>query len=83
MFNLMAEVVMTMLHDLEHPSIVQVNRTGYANVVQQPEYAGKDVFGHEVLSGDSVVFDGDEMILLDNLERYLAENYDFKFQTIE
>lgn len=72
-----------MLHDLEHPSITQVNRSGYANAVQQSECCGIDVFGDEVLSGDSVVFDGDEMILMDNLERYLAENYDFKFQTIE
>jgi hypothetical protein len=79
----MVEVAMTMLHDLEHPTISEVNRTGYVNVVQQLEYAGKDIFGCEVLSGDSVVFDGDEMILLDNLEHYLAENYDFKFQTIE
>jgi hypothetical protein len=75
--------VMIMLHDLEHPSITEVNRTGYANLVSQPEHAGTDVFGDEVLAGDDVVFDGNEMILKDNLERYLSEYYDFKFQTID
>jgi hypothetical protein len=76
-------VVAIMLHDLEHPAIYSVNRTGYVNISNQPECCGFDVFGDEVLSGDSVVFDGDEMILIENLERYLSENYDFKFQTIE
>jgi hypothetical protein len=72
-----------MLRDLEHPVISEVNRKGYINVLNQPECCGIDVFGDEVLSGDSIVFDGDEIILMDNLERYLSENYDFKFQTIE
>jgi hypothetical protein len=72
-----------MLHDLEHPLISEINRKGYINVLNQPECGGIDVYGDEMLSGDSVVYDGDVLILADNLERYLSENYDFKFQTVE
>jgi hypothetical protein len=81
--TLIYQAVAIMLHDLEHPSITTVNRTGYINVSMQPEHCGTDAYGTEVLNGDDVVLDGDVMILKDNLERYLAENYDFKFQTIE
>jgi hypothetical protein len=74
---------MTMLHDLEHPVVSEVNRKGYINVLNQQECGGIDVYGDEVLSGDSVVYDGDVMILADNLERYLSENYDFTFRTVD
>ncbi|MEH7355112.1 hypothetical protein V7150_16260 [Neobacillus drentensis] len=68
---------------LEHPAISQVNRTGYPNVVNQPEHFGKDIFGVEILLGDDYVeYDGD-LILLDNLQRYLAEHMDFEFKTAD
>ncbi len=58
---------------LEHPSITQVNRTGYPeNLREQPEHAGIDYFGTEILEGDQIVeFDG-EVVLKENLEQYLA-----------
>ncbi|MBO0959528.1 hypothetical protein J1P26_07250 [Neobacillus sp. MM2021_6] len=77
---------------MEHPIISEINRTGYPrelsgveNVVTQPECNGIDVFGDEILEGDSVVFDQDngEVILTENLERYLLEYCNFKFTTAE
>ena len=71
------------MSQLEHPSIERVNRTGYANVVNQPEHFGCDFFGDEILSGDDYVeYDG-EFILMDNLRRYLAEQMDFEFKTAD
>lgn len=65
---------------LEHPDITRVERTGYPNIVDQPEHIGIDYFGEEVLVGDDYVeYDGD-LILLDNLERYLSE-MGFEFKT--
>jgi hypothetical protein len=66
---------------LEHPSITQANKTGYANVVSQPEHAGRDFFGNELLVGDDVVeFDG-EMVHRDNLYEFL-EALGFEFKTL-
>lgn len=72
------------MSDLEHPSITQVNRTGYANVVAQPEHAGIDYFDTEILAGDEVVVDpngGNSVeVLKTDLERYLSEVYGFEFK---
>lgn len=65
---------------LEHPDITRTERTGFPNLVSQPEHIGIDYFGEEVLVGDEYVeYDGD-LILLDNLERYLSE-MGFEFKT--
>lgn len=71
--------------DLEHPIVTKVNKTGYANLVAQPEHFGTDYFGNEVLKGDSVVIDpsNGEMILEDSLEDYLIEVKGFQFKTAD
>ncbi|AOH53327.1 hypothetical protein ABE28_003105 [Peribacillus muralis] len=71
--------------DLEHPIVTEVNKTGYANLVAQPEHFGTDYFGNEVLIGDSVVLDpsNGEMVLEDSLEDYLIEVKGFQFKTAD
>jgi hypothetical protein len=71
------------LPDLEHPSITQANKTGYANKIAQPENAGIDALGDEILAGDEIVIDGEDIILKSNLEEYLTEYYRFEFKTAE
>ena len=70
---------------LEHPEITQVNRTGYVNIVAQSEHAGVDYFGTEILIGDEIVTDDNtgEVVLKEDLEKYLEEEYGFKFTTAE
>lgn len=65
----------------DHPVIEEIERTGYPNMVDQPEHAGIDYFGTEILSGDSFVEIDGELILKDNLERFLAEEYQAVFST--
>lgn len=66
---------------LEHPSITQANKTGYANMIAQPEHVGKDYFNNEILVGDDVVeYDGD-IVLRDNLDDYLVA-IGFEFKTL-
>lgn len=70
----------------DHPVIEQMERTGYPNLVAQAEFNGSDVFGEEILSGDSIIIDeanGGEVILADNLERYLTNYCGFKFTIAE
>jgi len=71
--------------DVEHPVITQIERTGYPNLVAQPEHAGIDVFGNEILVGDSIVVDptNGETILEEHLEDYLIEWLGFEFKTAE
>lgn len=73
------------VRDIEHPDITQVNRTGSLNVIAQPEHAGTDYFGTEILMGDEIVTDNNtnEVVLKDDLEKYLTEVYGFKFSTAE
>ncbi|MGG3642003.1 hypothetical protein ABES38_11595 [Bacillus gobiensis] len=69
--------------NIEHPAISSINRTGYADMVAQEEHQGIDYFGNEILIGDDVVIDEDgEMVLKDELEKFLSEKYGFKFQTL-
>jgi len=65
----------------DHPTIERIERTGYPeNLLEQPEHFGSDVYGDEILSGDSYIEDGGELVLKENLERYLADHYQFKFK---
>jgi len=70
----------------DHPAIERTERTGYPNVVEQPECCGIDFFGDEVLEGDDVVVFEGEMVLRDNLEdsgkleKFLSE-MGFEFKT--
>jgi hypothetical protein len=76
----MVEAVTTM--QLEHPVVSQLNRKGFVDSYSS-SHAGMDYFGDEILVNDDVAIDGDEIILKDNLERYLYEVYGITFQTIE
>jgi hypothetical protein len=69
------------MSQLEHPSIVQANKTGFANVVSQPEHMGTDFFGNELLVGDGVVEFDEEVVLRDNLNEFL-EALGFTFKTL-
>lgn len=71
--------------NLEHSDVTEANKTGYANLVAQPEHFGTDYFGNEVLKGDSVVIDpsNGEMVLEDSLEDYLIEVKGFQFKTAD
>lgn len=70
--------------DLEHPSITQVNLTGYAKLVAQPEHAGTDIMDHEILKGDSFIeLPNGELLLESNLEDYLIENLGWEFKTAD
>lgn len=74
---------------MEHPMISEMNQFGYlkdlqgfGNVVKQPECAGIDYYGNEILEGDQIAIDKDnfhEIILAENLERYLVERVHFVF----
>lgn len=70
---------------VEHPDISHTERTGFANMVAQPEHAGIDFFSTEVLIGDEIIEDPNngEVVLKVNLERYLSEVYGFQFKTAE
>lgn len=66
---------------MEHPEVTQLRRTGYPNMIAQPEHAGIDYFGNEILEGDEIVeYDG-EIILEGNLQRYLCEVLGFEFKS--
>lgn len=66
---------------MEHPLVTQIERTGYPNMIEQPEHAGIDFFGDEIIDGDEFVEYEDELILIDNLNRYLVEEMGFQFKT--
>lgn len=54
----------------------------FENAVSQPECAGIDFYGFEILEGDEIVIDQanfQEIILKENLKRYLEERCDFAF----
>lgn len=74
--------------DIEHPDITRTLKTGYPNLVEQPEHFGTDYFGDEILIDDNYAVDrpnevNEELILKSNLERYLAEEYRFEFKTAD
>jgi hypothetical protein len=64
---------------LEHPQITEMTRKGYLGASDQPESCGTDVFGFEILAGDSIVMFEGETILKEHLEEYLKEmGFEFK-----
>ncbi|WP_110928390.1 YqaI family protein [Bacillus massiliglaciei] len=67
---------------IEHPDVTQIRKTGYANMVAQPEHSGTDYFGNEILEGDSIVLDPEngEAVPEDRLEDYLIEAKGFIFK---
>ncbi|WMX57419.1 YqaI family protein [Peribacillus sp. R9-11] len=71
--------------DITKPENTQALKTGYPNLVAQPEHAGIDFYGHEILIGDSIVMDPStgEIVLKENLESYLSDVYGFSFKTAE
>jgi hypothetical protein len=69
---------------LEHPTVTEINRFGYPKeMLEQPEHFGTDFFGDEVLVGDDYVEIDGEIILMDNLDRFLSEQLGFEFKTAE
>lgn len=69
---------------LEHPVITRINKTGYPTKEAQPDHAGNDYFGDEVLVGDNVIHLPDGEVLLEgNLEDYLIEVLGFRFKKAE
>lgn len=72
------------LADIEHPDITQAHKTGYPNMVAQPEHWGTDVKGDEILVGDSYIeLPNGECLLESNLEDYLIENLGFQYKTAD
>lgn len=65
---------------MDHPMIEQIERTGYANLVKQPDHNGFDAFGDEIMVGETIYLVGDEAVLEDNLERYLVEMLGFEIR---
>ena len=64
----------------DHPVIERIEKTGYPNMIEQPEHAGIDYYGTEIIEGDDIVeYDG-EVVLKENLEKFLAE-MGFEFKT--
>ncbi|WP_018664591.1 YqaI family protein [Heyndrickxia acidiproducens] len=70
---------------IEHPDITQTLKTGYPNLIEQPEHFGTDFRGNEILVGDSVVLDPEtgEICLEEDLEDYLIEVKGFVFKTAD
>jgi hypothetical protein len=72
------------LPDLEHPSITHVNRTGYANVVNQPEHFGTDVMGREIVKGNSYIeMPNGELLHEDSVEDYHIEVLGLTYKTAD
>lgn len=61
---------------------IMSEKTGIENMVGQPEHWGMDVFGNEILVGDSIVeLNNGEIVLEKDLEDYLIETLNFVFKT--
>lgn len=59
--------------------------SGKANAAAQPEHNGWDVLGDEVLTGDEIIICNitGQMILKQNLERFLVEFHNFHSTTAQ
>ncbi|RJS60146.1 hypothetical protein [Bacillus sp. PK3_68] len=68
---------------MEHPAITQTMKTGYANMISQPEHVGIDAMGDEILVGDEIIEINGEIILESNLEDYLIECCGAQYKTAE
>ena len=72
------------MKDIEHPDITQARKTGYPNMVAQPEHFGTDIKGDEIVVGDSYIeLPCGELLLESNLEDYLIENLGFRYKTAD
>jgi hypothetical protein len=75
---------------MDHPLITQLNQFGYVkqgieNAISQPEGADIDVYGNEIIEGDSIVIDKEnfhEIVLKENLTQYLVDKCDFSFSEV-
>jgi len=64
---------------LEHPSITRTMKYGYPEPVDSCHW-GVDYFGDEILFGDDIVDVGGDIVLQENLEKYLEDVLGFKFK---
>ena len=72
------------MRDLEHPDLTRVNKTGYANVVDQKEHFGTDYFGHEIVKGNDYIELPDGKLLLErNIEDYTIEHLGWSYKTAD
>lgn len=62
------------MRDLEHPMITRALRTGYPYPIES-EHWGVDACGDEILYGDTIYeFPDGEIVLEENIWKYLTEN---------
>ena len=54
---------------------------GISNMMAQPEHAGVDVMGTEILAGDTIIDIFGEIVLEKNLEDFLIEHLGTKYST--
>lgn len=67
---------------IEHPAITSINILGYpSKLLKQSEHSGIDFFGDEILEGDEICEYDEEIILKENLERFLKKELGFEFKT--
>jgi len=67
---------------VDHPLIERTLRTGYPFPIHS-DIHGYDYWGNEIVRGEDVVeIDGD-LVLQDDLQKYLSEVYHAKFYTAE
>lgn len=66
---------------LEHPLVTQINRRGYPlSLVERKEDKVFDFFGDEITGNEKFYdFDGD-LVLLDNLDKFLTEEFGAKIK---
>ncbi|KYC87023.1 YqaI family protein [Bacillus amyloliquefaciens] len=64
--------------NIENPMVLN----NWHDKTSEPEMK-KDFFGDIIMSTDDYVIDSGEVILRDNLERYLKEQLGFEFQTAQ
>ena len=65
---------------LEHPDISRIQKNGYP---EQEKPMPKDYFGDPIFPGDPIVRFDDEVILEENLCRYLEEVWGAEFTIAE
>ena len=65
--------------NLEHPVITKIRRYGYP---ESERAVPKDYFGDPIFPGDSIVRCDDEIILEENLRRYLTEVWGAEFTVV-
>ncbi|MGE8080486.1 YqaI family protein [Peribacillus loiseleuriae] len=66
---------------IEHPDITQALKTGYPNMIAQPEHFGTDIMDTEILTGDRYIeLPGGELLLERNIEDYQIEHLGWIFK---